>query len=316
MTPHIDFILAVHNGEHYIAETIESCLNQTYENFGIIIIDDCSKDNSPKLLENFAAQHDRITVLTNQENKGLTKSLNIAISHSKADYVARIDADDINAPNRLEQQIQAFLTTSDQKPSALCGSYADVIHADGQKVGTIEEEEFMDTISLRERIGQFKSIFPHSSFLIHRDSFMKIGGYDETFRFSQDLKLITDFLVNGFTIACRAERLIGLRRHENNISTRKSDAQAKLAIRAIASLQDGVTPMDQSQLSVAIDRIFSDSVYRQIDLNKRLIRALLQGKITVLLELIGNIHWSVMLQAIPYTPRRYKIRVVKKLKAK
>lgn len=79
--------MSVYNGEKYLAEAIESILNQTYKNFELIIINDGSKDNSVEIIKNYMKQDNRI-VLIDRENKGLPYSLNEGISVAKGEYIA------------------------------------------------------------------------------------------------------------------------------------------------------------------------------------------------------------------------------------
>ena len=90
--------MSVYNAEKYIEEAIESVLNQTYNKFEFIIINDGSKDNSLKIIEKFLSKDDRI-ILIDRENKGLVASLNEGILKSKGNFIARMDADDICLPN-------------------------------------------------------------------------------------------------------------------------------------------------------------------------------------------------------------------------
>ena len=90
--------------EEYLRAAIESVLNQTYENFEFIIVDDCSTNNSVDVIESYSDK--RIKLIKNKGNMGLTKSLNIAIKAAKGEFIARMDADDIALPQRFEKQIE------------------------------------------------------------------------------------------------------------------------------------------------------------------------------------------------------------------
>lgn len=110
--------MSVYNGEKYLAEAIESILNQTYKNFELIIINDGSKDNSVEIIKNYMKQDNRI-VLIDRENKGLPYSLNEGISVAKGEYIARMDADDISLPTRFEKQVDYM----QKNELDVCGSY-------------------------------------------------------------------------------------------------------------------------------------------------------------------------------------------------
>ncbi|MEN6324654.1 MAG: glycosyltransferase [Syntrophomonas sp.] len=104
--PLVTVLMAVYNGEAYLKESIESILNQTFVDFEFLIIDDASTDNSRMLLGKY--RDFRIRVVGNSQNLRLAKSLNRGIEMARGKYIARMDADDISLPQRLEKQV-AFM---------------------------------------------------------------------------------------------------------------------------------------------------------------------------------------------------------------
>jgi len=105
--PKISVIMPVYNGEKYLKEAIESILNQTFRDFEFIIINDGSTDNSGKVIANF---HDPRIQIINQANQGLRGALNVGITRSTGQYIARMDQDDISLPQRFAKQVE-FLDT-------------------------------------------------------------------------------------------------------------------------------------------------------------------------------------------------------------
>ena len=108
--------------EEFLRASIESVLNQTYSNFEFIIVDDCSTDNSLEIIKSY--QDERIVVLENKENLGITKSLNRGLEIAKGEYVARMDADDISFPKRFETQVE-YLKNNPQV--IVCGTGVELI---------------------------------------------------------------------------------------------------------------------------------------------------------------------------------------------
>lgn len=100
--------MPVFNDEDFIKDTISSVLNQTHTNLELIIVEDCSKDNSLKLIKNFTDK--RIRLFQNKTNKGAAYSRNFAIKQAKGDYVAFLDGDDLWEKNKLERQLE-FMTS-------------------------------------------------------------------------------------------------------------------------------------------------------------------------------------------------------------
>lgn len=104
------------NAEKYIRKSIDSILNQTFKNFEFIIIDDTSTDNTTKIIKSYK---DKRIKLIRGNNQGISSALNLGIKHSKGEYIARMDADDISLPQRFEKQVKFM----DQHPEiGICGT--------------------------------------------------------------------------------------------------------------------------------------------------------------------------------------------------
>ena len=101
----VSIVMAVYNGEPYLAEAIESVLSQTFEDFEFIIIDDGSTDDTWETLTRFAERDTRIVLLRNQPNAGVVRSLNRGLDYSRGSIITRQDADDISHPERIQQQL-------------------------------------------------------------------------------------------------------------------------------------------------------------------------------------------------------------------
>lgn len=98
----ISIAMAAYNGERYIAEQIESILTQTISDFELIVVDDCSKDKTYDICQNYASKDNRIKVFRNENNMGYVKNFEKALSLTKGEYVAMSDQDDVWTPNHLE----------------------------------------------------------------------------------------------------------------------------------------------------------------------------------------------------------------------
>jgi glycosyltransferase involved in cell wall biosynthesis len=101
--PLVSVILPVYNGEKYLLDAINSILDQTYDNFELIVLNDCSPDNSRNII--LSIQDSRLKLIDNEVNLGLVGSLNKGISNSSGKYIARMDQDDISIASRLEKQV-------------------------------------------------------------------------------------------------------------------------------------------------------------------------------------------------------------------
>ena len=104
--PSISVLMPVYNAEKYLAEAIQSILDQSYRNFELLIIEDGSTDCSAKIAAEFERCDARIRLIRQSENQGLVTALNLGLDLAQGEYIARMDADDISLPERLEKQVE------------------------------------------------------------------------------------------------------------------------------------------------------------------------------------------------------------------
>lgn len=105
----ISVVVPVYNGEKYISQTISSVLSQTYKNWELLIVDDCSEDSTLKIVEEYQKENDRIVVLRTKKNSGVAIARNIGIKQARGEYIALLDADDIWRETKLEKQLELAL---------------------------------------------------------------------------------------------------------------------------------------------------------------------------------------------------------------
>jgi len=128
-SPLISIVMAVYNGEKYVKDSIMSILNQTFTKFEFIIVNDGSTDESASILERIASTDSRIRI-AHQENCGLSAALNKGIRMANGEYIARMDADDISLPKRLEMQVECLQKTN----AMVCHSLVDIIDTEGKSI--------------------------------------------------------------------------------------------------------------------------------------------------------------------------------------
>ena len=114
----VSVMMPVYNGSKYIREAIDSVISQTHENWELIIVDDCSQDNTVEIIKRYTDP--RIILLQNKTNSRTAVSLNKAIDKAKGKYLARMDQDDINYPNRFMKQVE-FLDANPE--CGVCGTH-------------------------------------------------------------------------------------------------------------------------------------------------------------------------------------------------
>jgi len=245
MKPKITVLMAIYNGAVYLRECMESVLHQTYGNFEFLIIDDGSTDSTPDIIRSY--KDDRIRLLRNDKNLSQVASLNIGLDHAKGEYIARIDADDIMLPHRLERQLR-FL---EKRPDiALLGTCGEAIDEKGRAISKsklpVRNEEIIATILF----GEF--IMVHSSLMFRKDVIIKAGKYNEAFSFTEDYKLATDLLAKRHKINNMPDSLIKYRIHDDRISVRDSRLQIERYVIAlkefIKNFNSGITEEDSMLL--------------------------------------------------------------------
>jgi glycosyltransferase involved in cell wall biosynthesis len=166
MKPLISVVMSVYNAQKYLKYSIESILNQTYQNFEFIIINDGSTDRSLEIIEKYKLEDKRI-VLISRENRGLIASLNEGIAISKGKYIARMDSDDISLPDRLKEQVEFMEKNEDID---VVGCYFQLIDKtskviDDKKVSLSKEEILMNLC--------YTVPFAHPSVMIRKEIFKK-----------------------------------------------------------------------------------------------------------------------------------------------
>jgi glycosyltransferase EpsE len=175
--------MSAYNSEKFIAESLESIIQQSFSDFELIIFDDASTDATQEIIKNYAAKDKRIVPVFNEQNKGLTVNLNRGISMSRGTYIARMDADDISLPARLDKQV-SFL---EHHPDIdLLGTASVNIDDSGTEMHlrTVPEMH-QEIIKLLPKANPIT----HPTVMFRKKSFAKINFYNESYRTTQDYEM-------------------------------------------------------------------------------------------------------------------------------
>jgi len=208
----ISVLLSTYNDEATIQESIQSILNQTYDNFELLIKIDGSSDNTYKIINEFKDK--RITVFNSEKNIGLTKSLNFLAEQSTGEYLARQDADDISLVSRFDYQLNEF---ENDKKLDFVTSRA-IIKSSNRLI-----PKYRHLLPHRFSINFFNP-FIHGTLVVKKLSFEKLGGYDERYKFAQDYKFFKDALQTGYKFKTISMPLYVLNT-TNNISSKHKEEQ-------------------------------------------------------------------------------------------
>jgi hypothetical protein len=181
-TPLVSFVMSVRDGERYLAAAIDSVLEQTLTDFELVVIDDGSTDSSPQILDEYASSDERVLV-HRQENSGLTRSLNRGFARARAALIARLDADDVARPDRLERQV-GYLARNPEV--GLVGGAVVFIDGDGRPFA---EAQYPTSDAEIRAAFSFTTPFVHSAATMRREVWDAAGGYRTAFPYAEDLDL-------------------------------------------------------------------------------------------------------------------------------
>jgi hypothetical protein len=180
--PTVSVVMSVYNGQAFLAEAIESILSQTYRDYEFVIIDDGSTDNTPDILAEYASRDARIRI-HRHANKGRAESLNIGVSVAKGEYIARMDADDIALPDRLQEQMRFM---EGHPEVGLIGGALELMTADGRAFKTIRyplEDSVIRSVMLEY------SPFAHPTVIVRKEVVLASGGYRKALLDADDYDL-------------------------------------------------------------------------------------------------------------------------------
>lgn len=211
--PRISVIMPVHNGEEFISESIESILNQTFEDFELVVVNDNSTDSSVDIARSVGDS--RIKVIDNP-NSGLVSALNFAIGSTKSEFLARQDADDISEVDRLQRQIDVF---DSDLSIGLVGTNAKTFGS---------ANTFLTYPKLTKEIKArllFENPFAHSSVMFRRSAIPNSQQpYEESFPVAEDFRLWSQ-ISRGWEMHNIQQPLLRYRVHSGQVSIQKAQTR-------------------------------------------------------------------------------------------
>ena len=198
--------------EKLLRESIESILNQTYKDFEyIIILDYPDNDVHKSVIEEYALKDDRIHFYINEKNMGLTDSLNRGLSLCHGEYIARMDADDISLPDRLERQMKYL----EKNHYDLIGGITEMINENGSLLYSIKSVP-TDPKKINKAL-RYSQCIAHPTWLGRKEVFEKNAGYRHM-PLCEDYDFTLRAVLNGFVISNLNEAVLKYRMTSNSIS--------------------------------------------------------------------------------------------------
>ncbi|MBN1392854.1 MAG: glycosyltransferase [Sedimentisphaerales bacterium] len=244
-SPEISVVMSVYNGERYLHGAVDSILNQSFKDFEFIIINDGSNDGSFEVILEYQAR-DRRIVLVNQNNIGLTSSLNRGIRLSRCEHIARQDADDVSLASRLEKQL-GFLKGNPKV--AVVGCFGEIFNNEGtvSPIGNLK----LSSRGVKKYLLRQNPMM-HGSVMMRKSCLEKAGFYRGFFRHAQDYDLWLR-LSESFDLAVLPEPLYRYRVSADAISVSKfliqkqyADIARRLHKERLASGKDSYDALIQS----------------------------------------------------------------------
>lgn len=205
-------LMPVYNSEKFLKAAIESILNQTYENFEFLIINDGSNDSSLEIINSYKDK--RIRLVNNPKNLGLINTLNLGIELAKGKYIARMDGDDISMPDRLMNQI-TFLNSNPEV--SLVAGQVQLINEDNVDLGYWPEDVQAKTESEIKELLPFTNCIAHPTILIRTEVAKKFL-YNKKQINNEDWDLWLRLVSSGHKIAKINQPLLKYRIHSNSIT--------------------------------------------------------------------------------------------------
>ncbi|MCE9609825.1 MAG: glycosyltransferase [Chthoniobacter sp.] len=206
----VSIVLPVYNGSTYLRQSLESCLTQTFTQWELIAVDDCSTDETPQILAEYAARDPRIRTIRNSENRKLPESLNIGFTESKGGYLTWTSDDNLYLPDALAEMVSYL--DGNKSVDIVYADYS-FIDAQGEIRAKIRVDDAV-TLAYRNCVGV--------CFLYRRVVHEKLGGYDTSLFLVEDY----DFFLRAFAefrLEPLHRNLYLARQHGGSLSTTQND---------------------------------------------------------------------------------------------
>ena len=264
-SPIISICIPVYNAEKYVAETLESAINQTYKNIEIIIVDDGSVDKSWEIIERYRNKYPHIIKAFKQENKGGCAARNKAFLESRGDFIQWLDADDVLESTKIEKQLKSINFNKDTDIVLSCSFgkfYNDRSKSIFNKNSLYKDLTPYEWLISYLTTGDF--FYPHC-WLINRKIIQKAGLWNETVLLNQDGEYFTRVVANSSFIKFVSEAIVYYRTGNlNSVSTKKTIAKISSLINTNILIVDNILEHFNDQNMKNACLIFLQRLYSNI----------------------------------------------------
>lgn len=228
MQPKVSILIPCYNSERFVAATIDSCINQTYSNIEIIIVDDGSTDKSLSVINSYSQKDSRIQVIK-QKNAGACKARNVALDLASGDYVMFLDADNMISANKIEVQLAQLINANDEMAIATCAwdrFYYNIneVTFPSYRVYRNYDKAFELLLDLWNNSEMFET----ACYLISRALAVKAGKWNETLQKNQDGEYFSRVLMLANNVIFCSDAKLYYRSGEYD-SVSKGNTKVKIA---------------------------------------------------------------------------------------
>lgn len=274
----VSVIVPTYNYDKFLPMAVSSVIDQTYKNIEIIIVDDCSNDNTAQVVKTFSSNmYNNIRYIRHAKNRGPSATRNTGIDRAKGEYIAFLDADDRWYPKKLEFQLKEF---SKNHSLGLVSTGFSLIDVNKN----IEREYFVNTFETQQELMHnllIKNVVCTSSVLAKKICFEKVGNFDESLQACEDWDMwlrIAPYFEIGFV----EEPLLVIYEHQENVSRgiEKMTNYRFIVMKKNISLFSGRLPSLSLTKKMAVSHIYLDAArgYNNLNINrKRLIYSLIRS---------------------------------------
>ncbi|MDM4764971.1 glycosyltransferase [Pelomonas sp. SE-A7] len=239
--PLISIVMPVRNGAATLAETLDSLAVQSFRDFELVLVNDGSTDETARIAEGHAHRLPALRVVTHESSQGVARSINDGLAAGDSEFVARLDADDLAQPQRLERQL-AFLQA--HAGVGVCGSHMQVFSTEEPQQRFVLAHP-TSSPAIRTALLQ-RCAIAHPSVMCRRQVFEQVGVYDVRFDFAEDYELWCRASLLGIQFANIPETLTWYRKHAGQVSRQKAQLQferdVQIKIRYMAAFLQGEAP--------------------------------------------------------------------------
>ena len=226
--PRVSIVIPAYNAQKYIVESVESMLVQTFTDFECIVVDDGSTDRTGQLLAMLAERDSRVRPL-HVPHGGIVEALNAGIDTARGDLIARMDADDVALPNRLEEQVRYM----DGHPDVVAlGSKVMLVDPYNSPLWEIEVKTEHKDIDAELMSGNGWALF-HPTSIIRKKALVQVGKYRPEYQWSEDIDVFLRLAEVG-KLANLATSTLRYRQHYASVNRTKLDLQVKRVERLLA----------------------------------------------------------------------------------